>query len=80
MRLTPEQPGQPSKRPSTKKVSDQESSEAIIRNAVPKGPNVVVLQVTVSKSMITRTRSESQGKRIVPQRGRGGGRAFCCSL
>ena len=58
------------------KASDRESAEAIVGDKVPEGPNVVVLQVTASKSMIARTRSECQGKGIVTRSGRRGGDAF----
>ena len=56
-----------------KKASDRESAEAIVGNTVPEGPNVVVLQVTVSKSTVARTRKESQGEGIVTRSGWKGG-------
>ena len=58
------------------KASDRESAEAIVGDTVPEGPNVVVLQVTVSKSAIVRTRSDCQGEGIVTRSGRRGGDAI----
>ena len=55
-----------------KKASDRESAEAIVGDAIPEGPNVVVLQATVSKSTVARTRKESQGEGIVTRSGRKG--------
>ena len=56
--LTPGDPVSEAQAKCEKKASDRESAEAIVGDKVPEGPNVVVLQVTASKSMIARTRSE----------------------
>lgn len=74
--LTPGGPVSEAKAECDKKASDRESAEAIVGDKVPEGPNVVVLQVTASKSMSARTRSECQGKGIVTRSGRRGGDAF----
>ena len=74
--LTPGGPVSEAQAECDKKASDRESAEAIVGDTVPEGPNVVVLQVTVSKSAIVRTRSDCQGEGIVTRSGRRCGHTF----